>query len=241
MTTSTLSIGVLLPDVLGTYSDTGNATILAQRARWRGIPAEICSITADTTPPTTCDVYLLGGGEDTAQLFATEWLGRHKELLAAITTSSMLLAVCAGLQILGEAMADRSGHVSAGLGLLPLTTSPGSRRSVGEVITTCTIPGIGTLTGFENHMGLTSVGAGTPPLGHVTSGVGNGTSDAAGRTGDGAVTDRIIGTYMHGPVLARNPALADHLLQRATGATLAPLTLPDQDALRRQYLERAGA
>ncbi|MFC4944447.1 type 1 glutamine amidotransferase [Pseudonocardia sp. GCM10023141] len=232
-----LSIGVLLPDVLGTYSDAGNATILAQRARWRGIPAEIISVTAAVAPPTTCDIYLLGGGEDTAQIFATEWLGRHPGLLTAVQTSSMLLAVCAGLQILGEAMSDRSGRVSAGLGLLDLTTTPGTRRSVGEVVTTSTLPGIGTLTGFENHMGLTTLGTGTVPLGYVTSGVGNGSADRSGRAGDGALTDRIIGTYMHGPVLARNPALADHLLERATGGHLEPLELPDQAALRRQYID----
>lgn len=241
MTTTELSIGVLLPDVLGTYSDTGNATILAQRARWRGIPAEIHLVTAATPPPTTCDIYLLGGGEDTAQIFAAEWLGRHKELLTTLTTSSIMLAVCAGLQILGESMADRSGHVSAGLGLLELTTVPGRKRAVGEVVTMSTLPGVGTLTGFENHMGRTSLGSSTTPLGVVKAGIGNGSTDAAGRAGDGALSDTIIGTYMHGPVLARNPALADHLLHRATGVTLTELELPDQAALRRHYLERVGS
>ena len=81
---STIRIGLLLPDVLGTYSDAGNAAVLAARARWRGIPAEILTIPADAAPPAGCDVYLLGGGEDTAQLFAADWLRRHRDLHRAL-------------------------------------------------------------------------------------------------------------------------------------------------------------
>src|SRR5207248_2270665 len=112
---SSVAIGLLLPDVLGTYSDAGNATILAQRLRWRGIPAEIQTITARDDPPTSCAVYLLGGGEDTAQLFAAEWLRRHSELRRAMETSAVTLAVCAGLQILGQSMTDTRGKHYAGL------------------------------------------------------------------------------------------------------------------------------
>ncbi len=233
-----LSIAVLLPDVLGTYGDVGNATILAQRARWRGIPARIQLVTAQTPPPTTSDIYLLGGGEDTAQLFAADWLARNRPLITALGTSAITLAVCAGLQILGRSMADQQGRVSAGLGLLDLVTAPGPARAVGEVVSTCTVPGVDLLTGFENHMGRTTLGPGTYPLGQVRTGTGNGTPDA----GEGALTDRIIGTYMHGPALARNPSLADYILHRATGLALAPIDLPDQAAVRQQYLKQtAGA
>ena len=83
---SSIQIGLLIPEVLGTYSDAGNATVLAQRACWRGIPAEIIVINADTVPPASLDVYLLGGGEDTAQLFAAQWLSRHTRLRHALTT-----------------------------------------------------------------------------------------------------------------------------------------------------------
>jgi len=99
---STIRIGLLLPEVLGTYSDAGNAAVLAARARWRGIPAEILTITAESVPSTGCDVYLLGGGEDTAQLFAADWLRRHRDLHHALDTTTRVLAVCAGLQILGQ-------------------------------------------------------------------------------------------------------------------------------------------
>jgi hypothetical protein len=236
-----LSIAVLLPDVLGTYGDVGNATILAQRARWRGIPARIQLVTAQTAPPTTCDIYLLGGGEDTAQLFAADWLGRNRPLITALGTSAITLAVCAGLQILGRSMADQQGRVSGGLGLLDLVTAPLPTRAVGEVVSTCTVPGVDVLTGFENHMGRTTLGPGTYPLGQVRVGTGNGSPDAAGVAGEGALTDRIIGTYMHGPALARNPSLADYILYRATGLALAPIELPDQAAVRQQYIKHTAS
>jgi CobQ-like glutamine amidotransferase family enzyme len=243
---STVTIGLLLPDVLGTYSDAGNATILAQRLRWRGIPAEICTITARDVPATSCAVYLLGGGEDTAQQFAADWLRRHDQLRRALETSAVTLAVCAGLQILGRSMSDASGHHYPGLDLLDITTAPGRRRAVGEVIATCAVPGVGSLTGFENHRGVTTLGPGTAPLGRVITGNGNGTgtgtSTGEGRTRyrtEGVLTDRIIGTYLHGPVLARNPALADHILHQVTGQALPPLDLPDQATLRSTYLGSA--
>ena len=236
---STVTIGLLLPDVLGTYSDAGNATILAQRLRWRGIPAEIRTITARDVPATSCAVYLLGGGEDTAQQFAADWLRRHDQLRRALETSAVTLAVCAGLQILGRSMSDVSGHHYPGLDLLDITTAPGRRRAVGEVIATCAVPGVGSLTGFENHRGVTTLGPGTAPLGRVITGTGNGTGTGEGRTGyrtEGVLTDRLIGTYLHGPVLARNPALADHILHQVTGQVLPPLDLPDQATLRSTYL-----
>lgn len=232
---STVTIGLLLPDVLGTYSDAGNATILAQRLRWRGIPAEIRTITACDVPTTSCAVYVLGGGEDTAQQFAADWLRRHTQLRRALETSAVTLAVCAGLQILGRSMTDASGQHYPGLDLLDITTAPGPRRAVGEVIATCAVPGVGSLTGFENHRGVTTLGPGATPLGRVIIGNGNGTTRC--RT-EGVITDRIIGTYLHGPVLARNPALADHILHKVTGQVLPALDLPDQAALRHTYLGR---
>jgi CobQ-like glutamine amidotransferase family enzyme len=236
-TDSTVSIGLLLPDVLGTYSDTGNATILAQRLRWRGIPAEIQTITARDAPPTSCAVYLLGGGEDTAQLFAAEWLRRHPPLRLAMEASAMTLAVCAGLQILGQSMTDSRGKQYPGMELLDITTAPGRQRSVGEVVSTCAIPGVGALTGFENHRGITTLGPGTSALGRVVTGTGNGTTEPGTRhRTEGVLTERVIGTYLHGPVLARNPDLADHILEKITGLTLPPLELPDQAALRHTYL-----
>jgi CobQ-like glutamine amidotransferase family enzyme len=228
-TGSAVTIGLLLPDVLGTYGDRGNAAVLAQRLHWRGVDAQILRFPAGSTPSAGCDVYLLGGGEDAAEHYAVDWLNRHRALRAALGRSQVL-AVCAGLQILGVSIRDTAGRTRAGAQILDLTTTPGERRAIGEAVTRCRLPGVGLLTGFENHAGRTVLGAGVDPLGAVVRGVGNGDGF------DGVLAGGIVGTYLHGPVLARNPALADHILRRAVGQDLAPLRLPDEDAARRAHL-----
>ncbi|HTK62102.1 MAG TPA: glutamine amidotransferase [Pseudonocardia sp.] len=239
-TGSSVTIGLLLPDVLGTYSDSGNATILAQRLRWRGVSADILRCPADRPPPSSCEIYVLGGGEDTAQLFAAGWLRRHDELCAAMAGEAVTLAVCAGMQILGEWMEGPDGERHAGAGLLDLTTRPRRHRATGEVVADCALPGVGVLSGFENHAGATSLGVDVGPLGRVLAGVGNG--DPNGSDAEGAVSGRIVATYLHGPVLARNPALADFLLTEVIGPGLAEIEVPDQADLRRTYVPavRAG-
>jgi len=229
---SAVRIGALLPDVLGVYSDNGNVTVLAQRLRWRGIPAEVCVVTMDTRPPVDCDLYVIGGGEDAAQAAAADWLRGHRPLCAALAGKATTFAVCAGLQVLGQWLEDGAGRRLSGAGILDLTTSPGRRRAVGEVVSVCELPGVGTLTGFENHRGRTTLGPGIGPLARVVRGVGNG----AGDRGDGVLAGTVVGTYLHGPVLARNPALADEVLRGVVGGGLPPLELPDQNDVRRARL-----
>jgi CobQ-like glutamine amidotransferase family enzyme len=191
--TSSIDIGILLPDVLSTYSDTGNAEILRQRLCWRDIPARVLSCPATKPPPTTCDIYLLGGGEDTAQLYAMDWLRAHAQLSRVIESQAITLAVCAGFQILGQSITDRTGSRHPGAGILDISTAPGTKRAVGEVITECLIPHIGALSGFENHLGRTTLGSSMNPLGHVRQGTGNGPAQAD-ISGEGALTDRIFAT-----------------------------------------------
>jgi hypothetical protein len=232
---STVRIGLLLPDVLGTYSDRGNAVVLAQRLLLRGIDADVIMVTAGSSPPGGCDLYVIGGGEDAAQSFAAEWLLGHRDLRLALQTTRVL-AVCAGLQVLGHWVGDGHGRRQPGLGILDLTTSPGPRRAVGEVLTRCAVPGVGLLTGFENHRGMTQLGPDAAPLAAVMHGVGNGSVDGS----EGALTSTVVGTYMHGPVLARNPVLADHLLQGVIGGPLPALELPDQEGVRQLHLALAA-
>lgn len=230
--TSALRIAVLLPDLLGTYGDRGNATVLAQRMRWRGYPAEVIQVASDVPIPGSCDVYLLGGGEDVAQVEATRLLD-GSGFADAAARGAVVLAVCAGLQILGRFSVDSTGQLHGGLGLLDLTTRPLPHRAVGEILTTPTSGiGLGTepLTGFENHQGATTLGPSAAPLATVNRGVGNGDG------GEGVVSGHIVGTYLHGPVLARNPALADYLLSMATGLALDSLPLADIDDLRSSRL-----
>jgi CobQ-like glutamine amidotransferase family enzyme len=205
--------------------------VLIQRLWMRGIPAETLEVSAQATAPTSGDVYVLGGGEDAAQIFAGQWLLGQPALLTAMKTAQVL-AVCAGMQVLGDWMQDSDGQRTAGAGLLHLTTTAGPRRAVGEVVADCTAPDVQTLTGFENHRGHTHLGSGLAPLGRVLGGTGNG--DGA----DGVLTENVVGTYLHGPVLARNPTLADFLLRRATGHALTALDVPDQEAVRMLRLGR---
>ncbi|GAB2928109.1 type 1 glutamine amidotransferase [Rhodococcus aerolatus] len=242
MAESTLRIGLLLPDVMGTYGDGGNALVLRGRARLRGTDAEIVPITLDGGVPADCDVYTLGGGEDVAQTLATRHLARHRGLHEAVERGTPVLAVCAGLQVLGHFYVGSDGARVDGLGLLDVTTAPQETRAIGELLVEPTAEGLTEkLTGFENHRGGTTLGADARPLGRVVHGVGNGTGD--GR--EGMVHGSIVATYLHGPVLARNPELADLLLARAQGlaspAELAPLDLEEVTLLRRERLAHSPA
>ena len=234
MSESTLRIGLVLPDVMGTYGDGGNALILRQRARMRGIDAEVVHITLDDEVPDSLDVYTLGGAEDYAQRLATRHLNRHPGLQRAAAAGRPVLAICAAIQVLGHWYETSAGERVDGISLFDLTTAPQAKRSIGELITEPVVPGLhAPLSGFENHRGGTTLGSDAQPLGRVRHGVGNGVGDGT----EGVVQGSVIGTYMHGPALARNPDLADHLLAQAIGTdALAPLELPEVDRLRRERL-----
>lgn len=244
MTESTLRIGVLMPEVLGTYGDTGNAMILAERARRRGIPAEIVEVGLADAIPDSLDVYTLGGGEDTAQSLAAQKFREDSGLLRALDAGRPLLAICASLQVLGHWYRDARNVRVDGLGVLDITTDPQGRRSIGELVSEPLLEGLTEpLTGFENHGGGTVLGPEAKPLGRVLAGTGNGTPEGT-EPGpiayDGAVQGAIIATYMHGPALARNPQLADLLLARAIGTDLAALAVPGVEELRRERLAHSG-
>ncbi|MEC3913896.1 type 1 glutamine amidotransferase [Nocardia sp. CDC160] len=234
MTESILRIGLVLPDVMGTYGDGGNAVVLRQRARMRGHAAEIVEIPLTEPVPNSLDVYTLGGAEDSAQRLATRHLQRYPGLQEAAERGAPVLAICAAIQVLGHWYETSSGERVDGVGLFDVTTSPQDKRAIGEVATQPLIPGLSApLTGFENHRGGTKLGGDAKPLGRVTKGVGNGVGDGL----EGVVQGSVLGTYMHGPALARNPELADYLLCRALGVdSLPPLDLPEVDQLRRERL-----
>lgn len=242
-----LNIALILPDVLGTYGDDGNALVLRQRARMRGIEAEIHPVKLGEPVPATMDVYTLGGGEDTAQILAAEHLIADGGLTRAAEAGRPIFAICAGLQVLGHSF-RASGRMVDGVGLLDATTASLAKRAIGEVASTPQLPGLTQqLTGFENHMGATILGPDAKPLGLVSRGTGNadeaataGRADAAEQvTAEGAVQGSVIATYMHGPALARNPELADYLLARAMGVevgSLEPLDIPAVERLRAERL-----
>ncbi|MFG6303525.1 glutamine amidotransferase, partial [Corynebacterium hesseae] len=138
---TSLQIGLILPDILGTYGDDGNALVLRQRARMRGHEAEIVPIKLGEPVPESFDVYTLGGGEDTAQILAAEHLIADGGLTRAASAGRPILAICAGLQVLGESF-RASGRVVDGVGLIDATTASMAERAIGEVATEPTKAGI---------------------------------------------------------------------------------------------------
>ncbi len=221
-----LRVALLYPELLGTYGDAGNALVLRERARRRGIEAEAVVVSmADELP--AADVYLLGGGEDGPQRQACELL-RAGGLVARARNGAAVVAVCAGLQLLGTTFAVEGDDAYDGLGLVDVATTRGERRSVGDLAVD--VAGA-TLVGFENHGGRTSLGEGVTALGTVLVGRGN-----DGRL-DGFRAPRLWATYAHGPVLALNPWFADEILGEVMGETLEPLSTI-ADAL---YAERVAS
>ena len=233
MTAAPVRVALVLPDLLGTYGDGGNVTVLVRRLQWRGIDAETVRATLETGVPDDCDVYVVGGGEDSPQSLAARVLGESRALHRAVDRGAVVLGVCAGLQLLGREIVDQAGVRHEGLGLLDVTSAPLPARAVGEVVAKPVVDGLGeTLTGFENHGLGTTLGPDAAPLAQVQHGVGNG--DAA-RT-EGVIAGRVVGTYLHGPVLPRNPELADLLLSWVLGQELAPLRLPVVEQLRERRI-----
>ena len=171
MSESTIQIALVLPDLLGTYGDFGNAVVLEKRMTWRGIKAEIVPINYGEPVPDSCDIYVVGGGEDTAQTLAVKHLREHPGLQRAVTKNAVVLGVCAGIQIFGESFTRADNITHPGMGLIDSTSHAGGSRAIGEVLAE-PANGLfeGVLTGFENHQGRTVLGPSAQPLAHVKVG-----------------------------------------------------------------------
>lgn len=198
-------------ELLGTYGDRGNAEVLAFRAHLNGLGAVVVDVSYRDPLPASGDIYLLGGAEDAAQLLSLKALSSDKNFATALDAGATLLAVCAGFQIIGKSFTNGAGETVPGLGLLDVATVPGDRRYVGDIKVHSQLMNAD-LTGFENHGGKTILGPTAQPFATVKVGFGNGDSGV-----DGAYKGNIFGTYLHGPVLARNPEFADFLLARVAG------------------------
>jgi lipid II isoglutaminyl synthase (glutamine-hydrolysing) len=197
-------VGHLFPDYLNIYADRGNIAVLERRAAWRGHELEVRALgAADELQAGEHDLYYVGGGQDREQeLIAPALAAMGNALREAVAGGAAALAVCGGYQLFGRSYRDQSGDELPGAGLLPLHTIAGERRMIGDVLLECELePGQPrSLAGFENHAGRTYLDEGAEPLGRVLAGC---------RAG------RVIGTYLHGPLLPRNPWLADWLLAQA--------------------------
>ena len=234
-----VKIALVYQSLLGIYGDRGNATVLVRRLKLRGYDPELIEVSPGDPVPEDAQVYLMGGGEDGAQTSAVRMLTADGGLHRGLEAGASLLAVCAGYQIAGNTFTvGENDTVIDGLGLLDVSTVRGPQRAVGEILSRWTADTTRTgddllITGFENHGGFTTLGSGATPLAEVEVGVGNGDGT------EGAVQGKVIGSYPHGPVLARNPALADHLIELALGTELEPLANPAVDELRAQRIRAA--
>lgn len=226
----------LYPGMMNIYADRGNIAVLRQRLAWRGLGLEITEVGLEEPVTGTHDLYYLGGGQDRDQnLVAEDLVSKGDALRTAAEAGAAQLYVCGGIQLAGHSYVTADGTPLPGLGILDLTTEAGESRLIGDLVIEASLDGDSEqVVGYENHVGRTHLGPGCTPLGRVISGHGNDGSSGY----EGAVTNRVIGTYLHGPLLPKNPWLADLLLtwaleHRYGGAPqLEPL---DDDIERRAH------
>lgn len=238
MSNTSLRVVWVYPDLLSTYGDQGNVLVVERRAQQRGLGVQRLDVRSDQPVPTSGDIYLIGGGEDRPQRLAAERLRQDGGLIRAADNGAIIFSVCAGYQILGHEFVNDLGQREAGLGLLDVVSVRGeAERCVGDVLADIDERlGLPQLTGFENHQGVTQLGPTARPFAQVRLGRGNGTGDGT----EGAWNDTVFGTYMHGPVLARNPQIADLLLKLALDVNaLPPVDERWYEALRAERIAAA--
>jgi lipid II isoglutaminyl synthase (glutamine-hydrolysing) len=241
---NTFTIGWLYSDLMNIYGDRGNVLTLARRAEWRGLEPRVIELQRGPSEDMDdIDVFFFGGGQDREQALIYDDLRQFKQdsLQKAVQDGAQILAVCGGYQLLGHYYQTANGERFDGIGMLDVRTEAGKKRFIGDVVVQTALEDVtpGTLVGFENHSGRTFLGDDAKPLGKVLRGKGNNGSD---RT-EGAVQGNIIGTYMHGSLLPKNPHLADHIIGRALrrrgGASLSHLDDSAELAAHGWILQRA--
>ena len=210
-----LKICHMYPDVLNLYGDGGNVICMRQRLQWRGIEASVTRLPIGANLPLSgFDLVFIGGGQDFEQQVLLEDLhrGKDREIKAAIEDGLPFLTICGAYQMLGSYYETYDGQRCDFIGALDLYTVGAVQRMIGNYKFQCEESAGGSIVvGFENHSGKTWLGSGVEPLGKVLSGFGNNGKDGT----EGAHYKNVFGTYSHGPLLPKNPAFCDHLLQTA--------------------------
>jgi CobQ-like glutamine amidotransferase family enzyme len=234
----------LYPEHMNIYADRGNIAVLERRCRWRGIGFELARVgPGEDFDQSAHDLFYMGGGQDRDQaLVARDLVETKREALSgAVQRGAAVLAVCGGYQLLGSSYALSDGTTLPGVGLVDLhTVREAGPRLIGNVVIECDLgDGPRRLAGFENHGGRTYLGVNERPLGRVVAGFGNNGRDGA----EGVRRDRLIGTYLHGPLLPKNSWLADRLIEWALESRLgdSPALEPLDDRLERAAHECAVA
>ncbi len=217
----------LYPEEMNIYGDRGNVVTLTRRLAWRGHDVIVRRLDVGARiDHRDCHLVFGGGGQDDQQLAVMESLRANGDILRGLAADGVpMLLVCGLYQLFGHVFRTGDGRELAGIGALDLTTTAGRARMIGNVVVEARLADESfTVVGFENHSGQTFLGAGVRPLGRVVHGGGNNGRDG----GEGAQDRRIVGTYLHGPLLPKNPRLADLLLTWALESAgvserLAPL------------------
>lgn len=227
---------------LNIYADRGNIMVLSRRCEWRGLTCEVSGLGLDDNlDPDAWDLIYVGGGQDRDQRMIAERLAGRvgARIREAAASGTAILAVCGGYQLLGDSYLDVSGVTQPGVGLLGLHTVAGQDRLIGNIAIEALLPAIeevglpdqlAMIVGFENHAGRTILDTGSTAFGQVLAGHGN---DGTGKF-EGCMHERTIGTYLHGPLLPRNPELADWLICAALAhryGSAAPPLEPLDDSL----------
>jgi CobQ-like glutamine amidotransferase family enzyme len=204
-----LTIGWLYAASMNIYGDRGNVIALKRRAEWRGIPTTVREINVGEPIPADIDCFFWGGGQDQEQVAVARDLqgAKGKALAAAVEEGASLLAVCGGYQLLGHEYRPHAAEVLPGVGIIDAVSVAGPERFIGNVVIDSEW---GTLVGFENHSGLTTLGPNLQPMGTVRVGRGNNGKDGT----EGARYRNALGCYLHGALLPKNPALTDWLIAR---------------------------
>ncbi|MCF0133629.1 MAG: glutamine amidotransferase [Blautia sp.] len=210
-----LRICHLYPDVLNLYGDRGNILCMQRRLQWRGIQANVTGVSVgDPLNVNDYDLFFIGGGQDFEQEVLLQDLakGKAQQIRNAVEEEKTFLAICGGYQMLGNYYKTWDGHQCDFIGAVDLYTIGGRKRMIGNYMYRMDEQDGGmTIVGFENHSGRTYLGEGVRPMGKILAGYGNNGKDQT----EGARYKNVFATYSHGPVLPKNPLLADRILRTA--------------------------
>lgn len=219
----------LYPDLMNLYGDRGNISVLVKRAQWRGISVEVIPVSIDDAIPNKVDIFFMGGGQDREQrLLAPDLVFKKGDILRKLAEDGVVfLGICGGYQLFGNYYKPKDIPKLDGIGILDVYTEAGDKRFIGNILVKSKVEGCKdlTLVGFENHSGRTYLGKNAKPLGEVLKGYGNNGVDKT----EGAWQRNVFGTYLHGPLLPKNPWFADLLIEKALSHKYGTVKLPPLD------------
>jgi len=214
----------LYPRDMNIYGDHGNALVLAQRAKWHGYAPKLISYNPGDSFPRDVDIIVGGGGQDSGQDNIQNDLLRIGPTLKQLAEDNTpMLMICGLYQLFGHSFKTQDGQIIEGIGLLDITTVAGPERLIGNIVTQSDL--FGEIIGYENHSGQTTLGSDIQPLGTVIRGAGNNGADGF----EGALWHNVIGSYLHGSLLPKNPAITDWLIRQAAVNKFGKFTPGDID------------